>query len=1237
MFRSIQSAGLCLLVTAVVVTAVCVSGLAAEGAAARSILDATGVKGGLVVHVGCGDGKLTAALRATDSYLVQGLDADAGNVAKAREAAAAAGLAGKVTFARLTGKRLPYVDNLVTLLVAEDLGGISMSEGLRALRPEGVAYVKSGGRWTKTVKPRPKDIDDWTHFLHDAGGNAVAEDAQVGPPRHVQWMAAPTWSRNHHKLASISSVVSTNGRVFYIMDTGPAASMNVPGKWFIVARDAFSGVLLWERFVPSWAWTGQKFRSGPVQLPRTLVTGGDRVYLPLAISAPVTALDAATGEVVRTYKGSGGAEELVLDGGVLFVVMGTPMAEQASLDPSLRGKATHPNRKAVTAYDADTGKQLWQWTESGSRLTPLSLAAADGRAFFVAGGDVMCVDGRTGKRVWSSSSAGGNGSAPKDGKGRKKKPSKPKGGGGAGQGVGTMVVHDGVVIWADGKKLTARSAASGKELWSSPCKAGFRSSVDVLVVRGLVWTNPGFAEGRDLKTGRVRKTNDGVKEIWTVGHHHRCYREKATDRWLLTSYRGIEFIDLVGKEHTRNNWIRGVCQYGVMPCNGLVYAPAHACGCFMEAKLYGFWAVAPQRKTPPPPAAPALEKGPAFGAIDNRQSTIANDDWPTYRHDARRTGFATTDVPAALGPAWEVDIGGRLSAPVVAAGTAVVSSIDAHRVVALDAAGGKEKWTFATGGRVDSPPTIHNGLVLFGCADGHVYCVRLADGQLVWRFRAAPDATQTVALDQVESVWPVHGSVLVHDGVAYVGAGRSSHLDGGVTLYGLDPATGKVLCRRQIRTAHPRPGDGKGGPAVKKFAQNATDHKTFGTPDRSDAFSMAGTTSDVLVSDGTAVFLRQMKFDRKLTPQKGSTRHLLSTSRLLDDAENHRSHWLVGTGDFSRTPVAYSWIVNGGGRYGAYLGVPYGIMVTFDDETVWCARRTKDYGYKLVAETHKPLNTNEPHLPDFRKAGTRPKDAQVWDVSLGIRPRAMMRSGKLLLLGGMAAGMDPKDPWATYEGRTNGLLWVMSSADGAKQAAYKLDAPPVWDGMAAAGGKLYIATVEGKLICMGYDKTVSVTPEPPAVSASASKKPPVAASGSAGGGGRPGAAVRPDGSGAFVLKPETARTTGKLRYQAEKNNLGSWHNAKDTCQWRLQGVRAGTYRVKFAYGTAKGGGTYTILAGAAKLAGTTKGTGGIRTYKSYDVGAIALPAGEVTLTIQPGTFTGGALMNFRLLTLTPAK
>jgi len=44
-----------------------------ESQLAKEVLAASGVQGGLVVHLGCGDGKLTAALGAAGAYLVQGL------------------------------------------------------------------------------------------------------------------------------------------------------------------------------------------------------------------------------------------------------------------------------------------------------------------------------------------------------------------------------------------------------------------------------------------------------------------------------------------------------------------------------------------------------------------------------------------------------------------------------------------------------------------------------------------------------------------------------------------------------------------------------------------------------------------------------------------------------------------------------------------------------------------------------------------------------------------------------------------------------------------------------------------------------------------------------------------------------------------------------------------------------------------------------------------------------------
>ena len=95
---------------------------------AKQILSATGVKGGLVVHLGCAEGRLTAGLCRNDGYLVHGLDADPADIESARNHIAKKGLYGKVCVELFSARRLPYNDNAVNLLIADDLGDISMDE-----------------------------------------------------------------------------------------------------------------------------------------------------------------------------------------------------------------------------------------------------------------------------------------------------------------------------------------------------------------------------------------------------------------------------------------------------------------------------------------------------------------------------------------------------------------------------------------------------------------------------------------------------------------------------------------------------------------------------------------------------------------------------------------------------------------------------------------------------------------------------------------------------------------------------------------------------------------------------------------------------------------------------------------------------------------------------------------------------------------------------------------------------
>ena len=164
---------------------------------AKEILDTSGIQGGIVVHLGCGDGKLTTALRTNDRYTVHGLEADPAKVDKARSYIKAQGTYGAVSVEQFSGSVLPYTDNLINLIVVQDAGKVTMDEVMRVLAPGGVACVQRKSKWKKTIKAWPGNIDQWTHFLHDASNNAVANDSVVGPPRSLQWVAPPLWLRSH--------------------------------------------------------------------------------------------------------------------------------------------------------------------------------------------------------------------------------------------------------------------------------------------------------------------------------------------------------------------------------------------------------------------------------------------------------------------------------------------------------------------------------------------------------------------------------------------------------------------------------------------------------------------------------------------------------------------------------------------------------------------------------------------------------------------------------------------------------------------------------------------------------------------------------------------------------------------------------------------------------------------------------------------------------------------------------
>lgn len=746
---------------------------------AAEVLRAAGTKGGLVVLLGAGDGSLAAGLARDGRFLVHGLDPDADKVATARKALQALGVYGQASVEQGALAKLPYSENLVNLAVAGSAEGLSLEEAFRVLAPNGVLLVRAEGieaklkaagfdpvaaapelaGWVRAEKPRPAEMDDWPQWAHGADRNPVSKDKLAGPPTRLRWLTAPWMSRAH--TTSNLSAVSAGGRIFY-QDDEAEPRVGGPGRLYLAARDAHNGLLLWKRklLVPL-RGTVEDGRTSAYYGPRSMpATDGERVYATLEPGGPLAALDAATGRTVWTTEKSllGSPYDLLLHEGAVLVTEGGTLS---SLDPK-------------------TGVKKWSVKGGGS------LVAGEGRVFMQGrdGGPITCLDARTGNQSW------------------RKDP---------GRGVELFSCVSGVLVCRGGRGVHhGVSAKDGALLWTHQGGMGIP-----YVVGGLVWIPQCTGRGSigplvaiDLVTGAEKKRVEFRSGKGT------CLAPvpPATERYHI--YGRHDYVE----RETGRNWFirstRAVCGFNLLPANGLIYTWPVDCRCY--PMLSGVMGLAPSETPLPDPApgqggwgkggktnaaatplppvanvldAARLQKGPAGPAA----LKPGPEDWPTWRHDPERSGCSPTRVPAEVKLLWERELGGGLTPPSAACGLVFVASRDGQQVHALDAAGGRKRWSYALGGPVDTPPTVHEGLCLFGSRDGWVYALNAADGGLVWRFRAAPRERRIIAFERLESAWPVYGSVLVTGGTAYLTAGRHTHLDGGCFVYAADPATGKVL------------------------------------------------------------------------------------------------------------------------------------------------------------------------------------------------------------------------------------------------------------------------------------------------------------------------------------------------------------------------------------------------------------------------------------------------------------
>jgi hypothetical protein len=222
--------------------------------------------------------------------------------------------------------------------------------------------------------------------------------------------------------------------------------------------------------------------------------------------------------------------------------------------------------------------------------------------------------------------------------------------------------------------------------------------------------------------------------------------------------------------------------------------------------------------------------------------------------------------------------------------------------------------------------------------------------------------------------------------------------------------------------------------------------------------------------------------------------HVFSTAGLLDDSWYNRTFWMYS----QRWP----------GFQLANQAPKTGQLLVVDDRMTYAVRvfyRRNVHspmffpgreGYLLFAD----LNTNEPQIvgepgsrepvrwlpqSDYSRArgnemraleseafgldkmiGYTRAEPPQWMTWIPVRIRAMVKAGETLFVAGAPDVLDAADPLAAFEGRAGGQLVAVSAEDGTKRFDMALGSPPVFDGLVAAHGRLFVSLRNGRLVCL---------------------------------------------------------------------------------------------------------------------------------------------------------------------------
>jgi outer membrane protein assembly factor BamB len=668
------------------------------------------------------------------------------------------------------------------VLVAESAADqVSDAEVLRVLRPRGIAII--GER--RIVKPVPDGIDDWSHPYHGPDNNPQSNDQLVKGAFQTQFIADPKFSPMPEQT------VIAGGRIFKAM--GHIAHKANQNEMLntLLCINAYNGTILWRRPLPE----------GFMIHRNTMIATEDSLYLGDHESCKV--IDAHTGETTREIKVGEDISDgptwkwMAIQGDVLFAMVGNLEIKVETMRSAQRGLGHWPwgmwkghdyndprtafgHGRTFVAIDHTTGKRLWHYRDD-EFLDARAVCMKNGRIYVCSPEHFLaCLDAETGQLLWRNTDKDLLAAIGPNEKAQHYI-----------TGYATtcyMKCSDDLLFFSgpQRKEMVVASAIDGKLKWTN--------SVGNLQ---LVLRNDAVYAAGPQNTSGMRLDYQTGNVLASFPARRACTRATGcVDSIFFRASGGTVRVLTETNQATHIAPMRPPCQDGVLVSNGHLYWGPWMCGC--QLSLYGNIGLRPvgeseehSHKSGNDIYQDALTVFGDSSRVSNLTTT--NADWPTWRGDNQRSDKTSLQLPNGVKLAWLTEIcSSDLPTAPVAAGGLVFIADRTGVVQAIDEAG-RIVWKAFTAGPVYYPPSVAEGRVFVGSADGRVYTFEARTGRSLWTFRVAPQDRWISVFDRLLSRWPVAGGVVVENGTVYAAAGIT-HYDG-TYLVALDAVTGKLKAK----------------------------------------------------------------------------------------------------------------------------------------------------------------------------------------------------------------------------------------------------------------------------------------------------------------------------------------------------------------------------------------------------------------------------------------------------------